>query len=125
MTQVPCLKRLMPTIAASPATRPAILGGSPVVTLDQTEALRWPIITDDDEQAVLSGLRSGQISIGDETAALESDYKKWPGVQHAIAHCNGTSAIHACLHAFDISPGDEVIVPSATWWASVMPVVHL
>src|SRR6185295_10829052 len=62
--------------------------------------------------------------ISDETAALEEDYKKWLGVKNAVAHCNGTSAIHAALHAFDIGPGDEVIVPSATWWASVMPILH-
>lgn len=113
----------MPTATAS-MPRPAILGGTPAVTLDQTEANRWPIITADDEQAVLRVLRSGQISISDETTALEEDYKSWLGVKHAIAHCNGTSAIHAALHAFDIGAGDEVIVPSATWWASVMPIVH-
>jgi perosamine synthetase len=110
---------------SSPLARPAILGGSPAITADQTEALRWPIITAEDEAAVFRVVRSGQISISDETAALEEDYKKWLGVKYAVAHCNGTSAIHAALHAFDIGPGDEVIVPSATWWASVMPVVHL
>jgi perosamine synthetase len=104
--------------------RPAILGGSPAITMDQAEALRWPIITSEDEQAVLRVLRTGQISISDETAALENDYKHWLGMKHAVAHCNGTSAIHAALHAFDIGPGDEVIVPSATWWASVMPILH-
>jgi perosamine synthetase len=114
----------MATVVAT-AERPAVLGGSPAVTLDQTEALRWPIITQNDENAVLGVLRSGQISISDETSALEQDYKSWLGVKHAVAHCNGTSAIHAALHAFDIGPGDEVIVPSATWWASVMPVLHL
>jgi dTDP-4-amino-4,6-dideoxygalactose transaminase len=41
-----------------------------------------------------------------------------------VAHNNGTGAIHAAMHAFDIGPGDEVIVPSATWWASVMPILH-
>lgn len=116
----------MPTATVSPPhRRPAILGGAPSITLDQTEAHRWPIITPEDEQAVLRVMRTGQISISDETAALEEDYKKWLGVKFAVAHCNGTSAIHAALHAFDIASGDEVIVPSATWWASVMPVVHL
>jgi len=112
------------TSATLTAARPAILGGTPAVTLDQTEANRWPIITEDDEQAVLRVLRSGQLSISDETTALEEDYKKWLGVKHCVAHNNGTGAIHAALHAFDIGPGDEVIVPSATWWASVMPVLH-
>jgi dTDP-4-amino-4,6-dideoxygalactose transaminase len=112
----------MPT--ATVADRPAILGGRPAIILDQTDALRWPIITSEDEQAVLRVLRSGFISISDETTALENDYRQWLGMKHAIAHCNGTSAIHAALHAFEIGTGDEVIVPSATWWASVMPILH-
>ena len=66
----------MPAATATrPASRPAILGGAPAVTLDQTEANRWPIITEDDEHAVLRVLRSGQISISDETAALKGDMR--------------------------------------------------
>ena len=107
----------------SPA-KPAILGGDPAVTLPQDDALRWPIITAEDEQAVLRVLRSGQLSISDETAALEEDYRNRFGVRHVVAHNNGTGAIHAAMHAFGIRAGDEVIVPSATWWASVMPVLH-
>jgi perosamine synthetase len=113
----------MPSVTATLA-RLAILGGIPAVTLDQTEAHRWPIITDEDEQAVLRVLRTGQLSISDETIALEEDYRNWLGVKHAVAHCNGTGAILAALHAFDIGPGDEVIVPSATWWSTVMPILH-
>jgi len=112
------------TPAADTGDRPAILGGTPAVTRSQDEANRWPIITDEDEQAVLRVLRSGDLSISPEVAALEDDYRNWLGVRHAIAHNNGTGAIHAALHAFDLKPGDEVIVPSATWWASVMPVLH-
>lgn len=110
--------------AAPPHLRPAILGGSPAITLDQTEANRWPLITAEDEQAVLNVLRSGAISIHPETEALDADYRKWLGMPYCIAHNNGTGAIHAAMHAFDIQAGDEVIVPSATWWASVMPVLH-
>ncbi len=101
-----------------------MLGGSPAVTLDQTDANRWPLITAEDEQAVLAVLRSGAISIHPEVEALEADYKKWLGVPYCIAHNNGTGALHAAMHALDIGAGDEVIVPSATWWASVMPVLH-
>lgn len=104
--------------------RPAILGGEPAVTLDHTEANRWPIITDDDEQAVLRVLRSGRISIHEDVAALEADYRNWLGGKHAVAHNNGTGAILAALHAFGLGPGDEVIVPAATWWSSVVPVLH-
>ncbi len=110
--------------ATSSLDRPAILGGAPAVVLEQQEANRWPIITAEDEQAVLEVLRSGQLSINDVVAGLEDDYRKWLGVPHALAHCNGTSAILAALHAFGLEPGDEVIVPSATYWASVTPVLH-
>lgn len=103
---------------------PTFRGGSPTIDRPQEEALRWPILTEEDERAVLAVLRSGRLSIHEEVAALEEDYRRRFGVRHAIAHCNGTSAVHAVLHAFDIEPGDEVIVPSATWWASVMPILH-
>lgn len=112
------------TTAVVAAARPAILGGRPAVTLDQAEANRWPIIGQEDEHAVLEVLRSGELSINDQTAALEADYQRWLGVSFALAHNNGTAALHAAMHAMEIGPGDEVIVPSATWWASVMPVLH-
>ena len=110
-----------PATGAAIGERPAILSGSPAVTLPQDEALRWPIITAEDEAAVLRVLRSGELAVSAEVAALEDDYRRRLDVPHVIAHNNGTGAIHAAMHAFDLEPGDEVIVPSATWWASVMP----
>jgi len=104
---------------------PAILGGRPCITLDQVEANRWPILTGEDEQAVVRVLQSGAISINPEVAALEDDYRSWLGVRHAVAHHNGTSAILAALHAFALEAGDEVIVPAATWWSSVVPALHV
>jgi dTDP-4-amino-4,6-dideoxygalactose transaminase len=104
--------------------RPAVLGGRAAIDLPQAEALRWPLITGEDDAAVLDVLRSGELSIHPVVKELEDDYRRWLGVTHAVAHCNGTSAILAALHAFGIGPGDEVIVPSATWWASAMPALH-
>lgn len=112
----------------SPATstrdQPAILGGTPAVDLDQTQANAWPVLGEQEEQAVLDVLRSGRLSIHETVGALEQQYCRWLGTRHAVAHCNGTSAILAALHAFDLEPGDEVIVPSATYWASATPVLH-
>ena len=104
--------------------KPAILGGEKAVTLDQTEANRWPIISNVDEQAVLEVLQSGELSINPVIEKLEDDFKKLTGRKFALTHNNGTSAILAGLHALGISPLDEVIVPSATWWSSVMPILH-
>lgn len=106
--------------------RPAILGGRKAVTMDAeriVQANRWPIITDEEVDAVTAVLRSGELSINPIAQALEEDYREFLGVKHALACCNGTSGIFAALHAFGLHPGDEVIVPSATYWASVMPVL--
>ena len=103
---------------------PAVLGGERAVTLDQSNANKWPIITKDDQRAVLDVLSSGNLSLHPIVGELEEEYKKLTGRSHALTHNNGTSAILAGLHAIGIQPYDEVIVPSATWWSSVMPVLH-
>jgi len=102
---------------------PAILGGHKSVTLDQHEAKRWPLLTDEDEHAVLKVLRDGDLSFHPVTRELEADYRRYFGARHALAHCNGTAALLAAFFALDLQPGDEVLVPSATFWASVVPML--
>ncbi len=110
-------------VLAATMDRPALLGGSRAVTLDGTSANRWPIVTDEDVAAVTEVLRSGELSLHKITGALENDYRALLGVKHVLACCNGTSAIFAALHALGLKPGDEVLAPSATYWASVMPIL--
>lgn len=104
---------------------PALLGGDRAVTLDQTDANRWPVLTPEDEQAVLAVIRDGNISTHPVIRDLEADYAAFTGRKHALAHHNGTSALMAAFYAIDLKPGDEVIVPSATFWASVLPMTWL
>lgn len=104
--------------------QPAILGGVPAVTIDPEvfqKAEQWPLIGDEEIAAVTEVMRSGDLSLHPVTQELEEDYRSWLGVKHAVAYCNGTSAIFAALHSFGFEPGDQVIVQSATYWASVMP----
>ena len=103
--------------------RPAILGGPKAVTISGTDANRWPIITEEDRAAVLQVLQDGDLSLHPVTRELEDDYRKFFGVRHALAHCNGTTALLAAFFALDLQPGDEVLVPSATFWASVVPML--
>ncbi len=102
---------------------PAILGGPKAVTLDAVAANRWPAITSEEETAVLEVLRDGDLSLHSVTRELEDDYRKYFGVRHALAHCNGTAALLAAFMAIGLKPGDEVLVPSATHWASVVPML--
>ncbi len=104
---------------------PAILGGSPAVTLDQTAANQWPVLTQSTEKAVVDILRHGDISTHSVIRELENDYRAFSGMPYALAHCNGTSALMAAFWAIDLKPGDEVLVPSATFWASVLPMMWL
>lgn len=102
---------------------PAILGGPKAVTLDASAANRWPAITSEEEASVLEVLRDGDLSLHPVTRELEDDYRKYFGVRHALAHCNGTAALLASFFAIGLKPGDEVLVPSATHWASVVPML--
>ena len=104
---------------------PAILGGVPSVTEEQILSNRWPVITEEDEQAVLKIMRDGNISTHPVIRELEKDYADYFGRQYALAHNNGTSALLAAFYSIGLRPGDEVLVPSATFWASVLPMLWL
>jgi perosamine synthetase len=103
--------------------RLALQGGPPAVTLDQTEALRWPIVEQEEIDAVTAVAASGQWSLSPVSAAFEEEFAAYHGVRYAVAHTNGTAALHAAFFALGLGPGDEVIAPSATYWATAMPVL--
>ena len=56
---------------------------------------------------------------------FQDSYKEYLDVKHAIATSSCTGAIHIALKALGIKPEDEVIIPDATWIASVAPVTYL
>jgi perosamine synthetase len=58
------------------------------------------------------------------TKKFEQKFAEYIGVEHAIAFCNGTATMHACLEAIGLQPGDEVIVPPLTMSATTFAVLH-
>ena len=56
--------------------------------------------------------------LGPEVAAFESEFAAYVGAPHAIGVANGTDAITLALRAMGVGPGDEVVVPSFTFYAS-------
>lgn len=102
---------------------PAILGGVPAVTLSHESSNKWPDLTHDDEKAVLQIMRDGNISTHPVIRELENAYAEFTGQPYSLAHNNGTSALLAAFHSIGLQPGDEVLVPSATFWASVLPML--
>ena len=95
----------------------------PIITIPQEPYLQWPVFTAVEEAAVLRILRDGNVSTHPVIQELEEDFRNFTGSKHALAHCNGTSALMAAFHALGLEPGDEVLVPTATFWASVLPMI--
>jgi dTDP-4-amino-4,6-dideoxygalactose transaminase len=62
--------------------------------------------------------RSGRYILGPEVAAFEAEFAAYIGVEHCIAVANGTDALTIALRALGVGPGDEVVMPSFTFYAT-------
>src|SRR5665213_1741694 len=56
--------------------------------------------------------------LGPNVSAFEQEFAEYVGASHAVGVANGTDAITIALRAMGVGPGDEVIVPSFTFYAS-------
>lgn len=78
-----------------------------------------PDITDEDVAAVVDVLRGGQLALGPRAEEFERLIADYVGVRHAVAVSSGTAALHLLVRALGFGRGDEVLVPSFTFAASV------
>jgi dTDP-4-amino-4,6-dideoxygalactose transaminase len=76
------------------------------------------------EERLSAVARSRQYILGPELAAFEEEFAAYLGVGHAIGVGNGTDAITIALRALGVKPGDEVICPSFTFYASAEAIVN-
>mgnify|MGYP000863684790 CR=1 FL=1 len=103
----------------------ALFGGSKSVVSDSGDIFKWPIITKEDEEAVLEVLRRGGMSGTDVSRQFEKEFAAWQGTKYALGFNNGTSSIQAAMFACKVGVGDEIICPSITYWASATQVYSL
>ena len=75
-------------------------------------------------ERVLAVLERGVYILGPELEAFEEEFATYLGVRHAIGVANGTDAITVALRALGVHPGDEVVVPSFTFYASAEAIVN-
>lgn len=61
---------------------------------------------------------------GSRVASFEKEFAEFCGVAHAVGASSGTTALHLALIGAGVGPGDEVVVPSHTFIASVEPILH-
>ena len=103
----------------------ALFGGEPAITYKGTELFDWPIVTKEDEEAVLDTLRKRKMSGTDITMEFEKQWAEWSGVKYALGTCNGTAALHAAMYGIGLGKGDEIIAPTITYWASCLGAMSL
>jgi dTDP-4-amino-4,6-dideoxygalactose transaminase len=84
-----------------------------------------PAVGEEEIEAVAEALRSGWLTSGPRAAELEQRFAEYTGAKHALAVSSGTAAMHLCLAAAGIGPGDEVITSPITWPATANVVVHV
>lgn len=79
---------------------------------------------DDLEAAFQRVLNSGWYIMGKELEAFEREFADYCSSKHCIGVGNGLEALHLILRAFDIGPGDEVLVPANTYIATWLAVSY-
>lgn len=79
----------------------------------------------DEEKAVIETMRSKWISLGPKTIEFENRFAEALGSPYAVALTNCTSALHLSMLLTGIQKGDEVIVPSLTFCATVNCVKYI
>lgn len=88
--------------------------------------LSVPHLTGSESAAVARALGSNWLGpIGPEVAAFEREFASALRVPHALATTSGTAALHLALRVLGIGPGDEVLVSTFTFCASVNPILYL
>ncbi len=83
-----------------------------------------PYIDEDVNKEVLESLNSGWITSGPKVKQLEEEVAKLVAIEHAVCVNSWTSGAILVLKWFGIKEGDEVIVPSYTYSATALAVLH-
>ncbi len=76
------------------------------------------------DAAIAAVLADAQFIKGPHLARFERNFAAFAGCEHVVGASSGTTAIHLALAALGIGRGDEVILPSMTFFASVEPVIQ-
>lgn len=96
----------------------ALKGGPKAVTVSDAGATHWPPYGPDEDKAVLNVIHAPNY---EPNAALEQDWKDYFKVPYVKAYCNGTSALTTMFFALNLPAGSEIMVPSYTFFATIMP----
>lgn len=93
------------------------------IPLFATEAARAPHL-DAIAARQRAVLESGRYILGPEVEAFEAEFAAFVGRRHCIGVANGTEALTIALRSLGIRPGDEVVVPGVSFFATAGAVVN-
>src|SRR3954451_10741729 len=82
-------------------------------------------LRDELDEAARRVMASGWFILGPEVEAFEQEFASYCGARQCIGVGNGLEALTLMLHALDVGPGDEVIVPANTYIATWLAVSHV
>lgn len=82
------------------------------------------VFFDDYKKAFADVLESGWFVLGKQVAEFEERFASFCSTQHCIGVANGLDALNISLRAFEFESGDEVIVPSNTYIATILSIVQ-
>ena len=103
----------------------ALFGGPKAVQSSPGDIFEWPIITSEDEEAILDVLHRRAMSGTDVSVKFEQEFAAWQGTQYALGFSSGTASLQGAMYACGVGVGDEIICPSLTYWASCLQVYSL
>ncbi len=81
-----------------------------------------PLVGEEEIAAVADVMRSGMLAQGSVVTEFESRFADYCGAAHAVGVNSGTAALHAALLAAGVGPGDSVVVPAFTFFATASSV---
>lgn len=84
-----------------------------------------PSIGKEELKEVEKVFSTGWLGLGSTVFEFENLLKDYLGVKHVLAVNTGTAALHIAMDAFGLKEGDEVIVPSLTFCASIQAITAL
>jgi dTDP-3-amino-3,4,6-trideoxy-alpha-D-glucose transaminase len=76
------------------------------------------------QQRIGEVITSGRYVLGPEVEAFEDEFAQYLGAQNCVGVANGTDAITLALRALGVEPGDEVVLPSFTFYATAEATVN-
>ncbi|MDQ7039097.1 MAG: DegT/DnrJ/EryC1/StrS family aminotransferase [Aquificota bacterium] len=78
-----------------------------------------PRFSEEEKEAVLNILESGQITRGEWTGRFSREFARYVGVKHCFTVCSGTTALFVALKALGVDRGDRVVVPAMSFMATI------